>query len=151
MEDSFGQEQVFIADPEAGLAVIYYPANKSYMKMPAVGAVSPVGNDEAALKKIGRKTVLGRTRLNGYLCERFDLVYHNTFRGRMKVWWSLKLDFPILMIQEGGGSAGFRRELTNIEERPLSEDLFRLPPNSVEIKKPAQGFCGAGVCSFSIY
>ncbi|MEW5723114.1 MAG: hypothetical protein AB1896_08410 [Thermodesulfobacteriota bacterium] len=149
--DVFGQEQVLISNPGQGLTLLVYPKNKAYMRIPAVAAVSPIGDDEEGLRKIGTRKLLGREMKNGYQCDKYEVVFHNRLRGRMLVWVAEKLDYPILMIQVGGLASGLVRELRDIREEKLDDALFELPPGYELQKKPVQGFCGAGVCTISFY
>jgi hypothetical protein len=152
MVDTFGQKQILITGPGKGQTFMLYPETKAYMAIPAVAALSPVGQDEEALKKIGRRRLIGRETVNGYLCDKVEIVFHNTYRGKMILWVAQKLNYPIRMIQVDGPPVGaFSRELTNIEEGGVEDSLFRVPDDYRKIAKPVQGFCGAGVCTVSFY
>lgn len=152
MVDTFGQKQILITGPGMGQTFMLYPETKTYMALPAVAALSPVGQDDEALKKIGTRQLIGQENVNGYLCDKYEIVFHNKYRGRMIVWVARKLNYPIRMTQVDGPPVGaLHRELTNIEEGGVSDSLFKVPGDYREIKKPVQGFCGAGVCTVSFY
>lgn len=152
MVDAFGQKQILITSPGKGQTFMLYPETKAYMAIPAVAALSPVGQDEEALKKIGRRRLVGQESVNGYLCDKVEIVFHNTYRGKMILWVARKLNYPIRMIQVDGPPVGtFSRELTNIKEGAVEDSLFRVPDDYRKIAKPVQGFCGAGVCTVSFY
>jgi hypothetical protein len=152
MVDLFGQKQVLIADPGKGQTLMLYPETKMYMSIPAAAALSPVGENEEALKKIGTRRLIGQENVNGYLCDTYEIAFHNTYRGKMVVWIARKLNYPIRMIQVEGPPVGtINRELNSIKERRIDDSLFELPSDCRKVNKPVQGFCGAGVCSVSFY
>jgi len=152
MVDMFGQQQVLIADPGKGQTLMLYPETKMYMEIPAAAALSPVGENEEALKKIGTRRLIGQENVSGYLCDKYEIAFHNTYRGKMMVWIARKLNYPIRMTQVEGPPVGtMNRALNNIKERRIDDSLFELPGDYRKVKKPVQGFCGAGICSVSFY
>jgi hypothetical protein len=152
MVDMFGQKQVLIADPGKGQTLMLYPETKMYMAISAAAALSPVGENEEALKKIGTRRLVGQENVNGYLCDKYEIAFHNTYRGKMMVWIARKLNYPIRMTQVEGPPVGtINRELNSIKERRIDDSLFELPSDYRKVNKPVQGFCGAGVCSVSFY
>ena len=152
MVDLFGQKQVLIADPGKGQTLMLYPETKMYMEIPAAAALSPVGENEEALKKIGTRRLIGQENVSGYLCDKYEIAFHNTYRGKMMVWIARKLNYPTRMTQVDGPPVGtMNRELTSIKERRIDDSLFEVPGNYRKVTKPVQGFCGAGVCSVSFY
>ncbi|MCJ7640466.1 MAG: DUF4412 domain-containing protein [Desulfobacterales bacterium] len=152
MADLFGQKQVLIADPGKGQTLMLYPETKMYMAISAAAALSPVGENEEALKKIGTRRLVGQENVNGYLCDKYEIAFHNTYRGKMMVWIARKLNYPIRMTQVEGPPVGtINRELNSIKERRIDDSLFELPSDYRKVNKPVQGFCGAGVCSVSFY
>ncbi len=153
MVDLFGQKQVLIHGPGEGRTFMLYPDTKSYMAIPAAAALSPAGEDEEALEKIGTRRLIGQETVNGYLCDKYEIVFHNTYRGKMILWVARKLNIPIRMIQVDGPPVGaLNRELTNIKEGDVEDSLFRVPPDYRKVEKPAQGVCGSKVaCVISFY
>jgi hypothetical protein len=153
MVDVFGQKQVLIHGPGEGRTFMLYPDTKTYMAIPAAAALSPAGEDEEALKKIGTRRLIGQETVNGYLCDKYEIVFHNTYRGKMILWVARKLKMPIRMIQVDGPPVGaLNRELTNIKEGDVEDSLFRVPTDYRKVEKPAQGVCGSKVsCVISFY
>jgi hypothetical protein len=152
MKDTFGQKQVLISRPDKGQKTfMLYPQTRTYMRLPAVAVQSPVGQDEAELKKIGKKRLIGQENVEGYLCDKYEITYHNTYLGKMMVWVARKLNYPIQMIQVGGPpDNSFDRKLTNIREHKVSDTLFIIPDGYKQVKKP-QGDCRAGLCRISFF
>jgi hypothetical protein len=151
LTDPFGQKQVFVSTgSEKGKTFVLYPATKSYMLAPAAAALSPLGADEG-LEKIGTRRLLGQEWLQGYLCNKYEITFHNRYRGRLIQWIAVKLDYMIRFEPVDAPPGTPRRELRNIREEPVAESLFTLPVDYREVKKPVQGFCGAGVCTLEFY
>ncbi|NIM97696.1 MAG: DUF4412 domain-containing protein [candidate division Zixibacteria bacterium] len=151
--DVFGQKQILITGPGKGQTFILYPETRTYTPLPAATAQSPIGQDEEALKKIGIRRKIGQEDLNGYLCDKYEIAFHNKYRGKMIVWVARKLDYPIQMIQVDGPPIGaVDRKLTSIKEEDLDDSLFRVPDDYRRIKPPAQGGCGLNlVCTVKFY
>jgi hypothetical protein len=106
MVDLFGQKQVLIANPGKGQTLMLYPETKMYMEIPAAAALSPVGENEEALKKIGTRRLIGQENVSGYLCDKYEIAFHNTYRGKMMVWIARKLNYPIRITQVEGPRSG---------------------------------------------
>lgn len=152
MVDTFGQKQILIARPGKGQTFMLYPKTKTYIAVPAAAAMSPVGRNEDALKKIGTRRLIGQEKINGYFCYKYEIIFHNRYRGKMILWVARELNYPIRMIQVDGPPVGaLNRELTNIKEGGVKDSLFEIPGDYRKIKKPVQGFCGPGACTVSFY
>jgi hypothetical protein len=152
MEDTFGQKQILVSRPGKDQTFMLYPQSKGYMAFPATAVSLPVDPDEEAVKKIGTRTLIGQEELGGYLCDKYEIAFFNKYRGRMMVWVARKLNFPIQMIQVDGPPTGsLVRKLTNIKEERIDDSMFGVPEGYIKVNKPAQGFCGAGFCTVSLF
>jgi hypothetical protein len=151
MVDSFGQKQILISHPGQSKTFILYPETKTYVPLPAAAVRSPIGQDEEALKKIGSRRLIGQENIEGYLCDKYMITFHNKYLGKIIVWIARKLNYPIQVIQVDGPPVGsLSRKLTNIEEHRVKDSLFDLPTDYREVKKP-QGDCRAGMCRVSYF
>ena len=152
MEDAFGQEQILISRPGKDQTFMLYPKTKGYMAFPATAVLSPVNQDEETVKKNGGRKLIGQEDIEGYLCDKYEISFANKYRGRLIVWVARKLDYPIQMIQVDGPPTGsLSRKLTNIKEQRIEDSMFRVPEGYKKVNKPAQGFCGAGFCTVSLF
>jgi hypothetical protein len=152
MEDAFGQKQILVSRPGKDQTFMLYPQSKGYMAFPATAVRLPVDPDEEAVKKIGTRKLIGQEDIGGYLCDKYEIAFFNKYRGRMLVWVARKLNFPIQMIQVDGPPTGsLVRKLTNITEQRIDDSMFGVPEGYVKVNKPAQGFCGAGFCTVSLF
>jgi hypothetical protein len=152
MVDTFGQKQVLISRPAKDQKTfMLYPETKTYVRLPTVALQLPVGQNEEALKKIGKRRLVGQENVEGYLCDKYEITYYNKYRGKMIVWVARKLNFPIQMIQVGGPPGySLDRKLTNIKEHRVEDSLFTVPDGYKQVKKP-QGDCRAGLCRINFF
>lgn len=152
MEDAFGQKQILISRPGKDQTFMLYPKTKSYMAFPATAVLSPVDQDKEAAKKNGGRKLIGQEDIAGYLCDKYEIIFANKYRGKMIIWEARRLNYPIQMIQVGGPpTASVSRKLTNIKEQRIEDSMFRVPEGYKKVNKPAQGFCGAGFCKVSLF
>ena len=152
MEDVFGQKQILISRPGKNQTFMLYPKTRGYMTFPATAVMSPVAWDEEAAEKNGSRNLIGQEDIEGYLCDKYEIAFANKYRGRMIVWMARKLNYPIQMIQVDGPPTGsLRLKLTNIRELRIEDSKFRVPQDYKKVNKPAQGFCGAGFCTVSLF
>ena len=152
MEDAFGQKQILISQPGKDQTFMLYPKTKGYMAFPATAVRSPVTRDGQAMEKNGGRNLIGQEDIEGYLCDKYEIAFANKYRGRMIVWVARKLNYPIQMIQVDGPPTGsLRRKLTNIKEQRIEDSMFSIPEGYKKVNKPAQGFCGAGFCTVSLF
>ncbi len=152
MEDVFGQKQILISRPGKDQTFMLYPKTKGYMAFPATAVRSPVTQNEEVIEKNGSRKMIGQEDIEGYLCDKYEIAFANKYRGKMIVWVARKLNYPIQMIQVDGPPTGsLRRKLTNIKEQHIEDSMFRVPQGYKKVNKPAQGFCGAGFCTVSLF
>ncbi|UCD82340.1 MAG: DUF4412 domain-containing protein [Desulfobacterales bacterium] len=152
MVDPFGQQQVLISRPGKDQTFMLYPKTKGYMAFPATAALSPLEQDPKAMQDNDRRRLLGQETVEGYVCDKYEIAFKNTYRGKLLVWVARKLDYPIQMVQVDGPPTGvLSRKLTNINEQRIEDSMFRVPAGYKKISKPVQGFCGAGFCTVSLY
>lgn len=147
MVDAFGQQQILISQPGPHKTFMLYPKTKGYMAFPATAALSPLERAEGATRRL-----VGEEKVEGYLCDKYEIAFPNAYRGKLMVWVARELDYPIQMIQiHGPPGNSLNRKLTHIQERRIEDAMFDVPADYKQVKKPVQGFCGAGICTVSLY
>ena len=76
--------------------------------------------NKAQIKSLGKETV------NGYVCEKYQYIYHDTSMGTVTQWFSKKLNYAIKA--EHKSSAGYMlTEYKNIKEGKVENSLFEVP------------------------
>jgi len=108
------------------------PAQKTYTEMPGMG--KQIGelslNDprvQDMLKKLGELKPAGTETVNGYVCDKYALVYHEKAMGTQYQWIAQKLNVPI-KIEHQGSRFSMLIEYKNINEGQIPDSLFELPP-----------------------
>jgi outer membrane lipoprotein-sorting protein len=76
--------------------------------------------DKAETKFLGKETV------NGYVCDKYQYIYHDTSMGTSTQWVSKK--FNCVIKSEYKSSAGYMlTEYKNIKEGNVQDSLFEIP------------------------
>ncbi len=92
-------DNTIIIDPSRDKAYILDKEEKIYYEMPQMAAMAQLGMNQAQLDEeianIADKKQIGTEKVNGYECEKYEIVYHDTNLGKMTQWYSKKLDYPI--------------------------------------------------------
>ncbi len=122
-----GQRIVTILHREKGVIWNLMPEEKMYMEMPFLekGDMT-VPQMEEELEKMAEKKYLGKEKVSGYVCEKYQYIYHDKSSGMLTQWVSKKLNYPIKLKHQGSNWHMYI-ELRNIKEQSLSDSLFEIP------------------------
>jgi len=125
---------VTIALPDVGKSLMLQQANKIYMEMPIDAASSIPHMSETDFEKIAHKQPLGNEKINGYDCDKYEIIYHDTSMGTLIQWISKRLNYPIKMIYNGP-QGDLVTEYRKIKEGGVKNSLFQVPAgyNKMEI------------------
>jgi len=85
------------------------------------------GPMEAQIKRLGTETV------KGYKCDKYLFTFKNKEMGTMTQWFSIKLGYPIKIINTSDIMGEVITELQNIKKASVRDDLFIVPPDYQEI------------------
>jgi len=112
------------------------PEQKMYFEMqtPEAGIVK---TDEV-LDKIADKKHMGTEKVNGYKCDKYEIIYHDRSLGKMSQWFSKKLNYPIKIIYNGP-QGEMVVEYKNIKQGKVDSSLFEIPPGYEKMKIPGMG------------
>jgi len=123
-----GNKMVHIMLPEENKTIILMTEEKMYMEMVAAykPSSSPSSNKED-LEKVATLKQLGTETINGYLCDTYQVIFHDKNQGTMTQWYSEKLNFPIKMISQGP-QGEVVTEYQNIKEGTVPDSSFLIPP-----------------------
>lgn len=133
-----GGAVVNIVLPDEGKALMLRPKEKMYMEMSAnASAAVSSAPDEDWEKKATRKH-LGTENMNGYLCDKYEIIYHDKSMGKTTQWISPKLSYPIKMVHQGQQGEVIT-EYKNIKENGISDSLFQVPAGYQKMQIPSTG------------
>jgi len=131
------EKMIIIMDLEQGFQWMLMPDMKMYMKTkiqakgkgfrPENFVGMQQGQMEAQLKRLGTETVAG------YKCEKYLLTFKNKQMGTMTQWFSIKLSYPIKMVNKSDMMGEVITELQNIKKASIRDDLFIVPSGYQEM------------------
>lgn len=135
-----GNTMVHIMLPEEKKTIMLMTKEKMYMEMTA--ANNPPSSDKEELEKVATLEQLGTETINGYLCDKYQVIFHDKNQGTMTQWYSKKLNFPIKMISKSPHGEVVT-EYQNIKEGPVPDSSFIIPPGYKQM--PMAGMGGHGM------
>lgn len=130
-----GGPVVTIALPDAGKSLMLQTGSKMYMEM-SIDAFSSIPNmTETDFEKIADKNHLGSEKINGYDCDKYEIIYHDSSMGKLTQWFSKRLNYPIKMIFKGPQGEVIT-EYKQIKEGSIKDSLFQVPAGYQKIDIP---------------
>ncbi|MBN1766075.1 MAG: discoidin domain-containing protein [Sedimentisphaerales bacterium] len=126
LAEPVGPNLVVIVDPTANKTRVLVPKYKMYMELPTDDSMSQMNDPfqavEAMLKYYSIKDD-GTEEVLGYECNRQLIHYED--QQIMHRFNAQKLGFPIML--KYLGQDDMYTELSNIKEKPISDDMFAIP------------------------
>ena len=119
-----GQKGVMIVRMDKEVIWHLMPEERMYMEMTFGKEHSAVFDKE--LEKIATKKYLGKEKVHGWVCDKYEIIYHDKSMGTATQWFSKRLNFPIKMEFSSPYGQGIT-EYKNIREKRLSDSLFEIP------------------------
>jgi hypothetical protein len=128
---------IMITRPEKKVAWVINPTNKTYMELKgnAVPDLSTLA-DAKVPKEVGTRKLVGKEKVNGYLCDKYALVFKDKKMGTQYQWVSTKLKAPLKM-EHVTNNISMKLEFKNIKEGKVAASLFELPTGYKKIELPA--------------
>lgn len=132
-------DSTVIMDPGQNKAYVLDKEENIYYEMPQMAAMATLGMNRTQLDeeiaKIADKKQIGTEEINGYLCEKYEITYHDANLGTMIQWYSKKLDYPIKMVYQSP-LGEMTTEYKNIKTGGVSDSIFELPAGYKKISFP---------------
>lgn len=135
MEEN-GQQMFIVVNNETKTTKVFMPSEKMYMEMKSDDMKS-LSNDvfqslEAQKKKYETKS-LGKESVNGYECEKFQVLIDGS--PVSTYWQSPEIEYPIKVIS--GDKQNMVMELKNIEKGDVDDAMFKVPAGFTKMEMPA--------------
>jgi hypothetical protein len=134
------EKMITIMDLDQGFQWILMPESKMYLKTkiqvkgkgfsPENFVGMQQGPMAAQLKRMGTETV------EGYKCDKYLLTFKNKQMGTMTQWFSIKLSYPVKMVNKSDMMGEIITELQNIKKTSVRDDLFLIPSDYQEMPSP---------------
>jgi hypothetical protein len=135
MEEN-GQQMFIVVNNETKTTKVFMPSEKMYMEMKSDDMKS-LSNDvfqslEAQKKKYETKS-LGKESVNGYECEKFQVMIDGS--PVSTYWQSPEIEYPIKVIS--GDKQNMVMELKNIEKGDVDDAMFKVPAGFTKMEMPS--------------
>lgn len=134
------EKMITIMDLDRGFQWMLMPDSKMYMKTrtqakgkgfrPENFVGMQQGPMEAELKRMGTETVMG------YKCDKYLFIFKDKQMGTMTQWFSIKLGYPIKIVNQTDMMGEVTTELQNIKKTRIRDDLFIVPSDYREMSQP---------------
>ena len=128
-------KQVIILRLDKGVTWSLMPENKMYMEMPGVGKEATDPEIEKKIKDMAEKKSLGKEKINGYVCEKYQYIYHDKSLGILTQWFSKRLNYPI-KTEYKAAAYQMLTEYKNIKEGRIADSLFEIPSGYQKMQLP---------------
>lgn len=136
------QKMIMISRPDKKVAWMIYPTQKTYMEMTGKVPDAKALASQALPKGMGTSKLVGKEKVNGYLCDKYVVTSTGKGAGTLTQWISPKLGVPVKMVQTGGKQTT-TIELKNIKEGGVANSLFAPPKGYKKTEMPGmQGMPG---------
>jgi len=136
------EKMIMISRPDKKIAWMIYPTQKTYMEMTGKVPDAKALANQAVPKGMGTRKLVGKEKVNGYLCDKYVVTSTGKGAGTLTQWISPKLGVPVKMAQSGGNHP-MMIEFKNIKEGGVANSLFAPPKGYKKTEMPAmQGMPG---------
>lgn len=128
-------KQVVILRLDKGVTWTLMPENKMYMEISAIGKEATDPEIEEKIKGMAEKKSLGKEKVNGYVCEKYQYIYHDKSLGVLTQWLSKRLNYPI-KTEYKAEAYNMVTEYKNIKEERIPDSLFEIPSGYQKMQLP---------------
>jgi hypothetical protein len=136
------QKTTLISRPAQKIAWMLDPVHKTYIEMKGNVPDAKALADQAMPKGTGPRKLVGKEKVNGYLCDKYVATSTGKVPSTFTAWVSPKLGVPVKMTQTGGKQTT-TIELKNIKEGRVADSLFAPPQGYKKQEMPTrQGMRG---------
>lgn len=118
-----GQKSISIGNIAEKVVWALDPASKTYFEFRGSQAQAP-GSAEVDKEVVKEIRKLGMETIQGYPCEKTQVVYKDPAMGVMTMWFSQKLGVALRMEYPNNSMT---TEYRNIREGPQADSLFKIP------------------------
>ena len=136
--DMMGQKMSNITRMDKNVTWNVQHSTMMYIEMPIPPESAQAIQPDEELKKIAVKKKIGSETINGYKCDKYEIIYHDKGMGSMIQWFSRKLNFPIKIIYHGP-QGDMSTEYKNIQSGNVKESIFEVPQGFQKMSIPAMG------------
>jgi len=138
--DIEGQKQVSIMDPATKKVILLMPDMHAYMEMQTppnqldTAALSQVAPDQGQWRTVGTETI------DGWACEKRELISKDKSGGEVTAWFATKLNYPIKIVHKDKDVSEVLYK--NIKQSPVDAALFAVPAGYQMMAMPGMPMMG---------
>jgi len=131
------EKMITIMDLDKGFQWMLMPDSKMYLKTevqakgqgfrPENFVGIQQGPTAAQIERLGTETIMG------YACDKYVFTFENKQMGTMTQWFSIKLGYPIKIVNKTDMMGEITTELHNIKTESVQDDLFNVPSDYREM------------------
>ena len=136
--DMMGQKTSMITRMDKNVTWNVQHGTMMYIEMPIPPESAQTLQPDEELKKIAVKKKIGSETVNGYRCDKYEIIYHDKRMGTMIQWFSRKLNFPIKIVYYGP-QGETSTEYKNIQSGNVKDRIFEVPQGFQKMSMPAMG------------
>jgi hypothetical protein len=111
---------------------------KMYFEMPIPPESDVALRPDEELAKIAVKKKIGSETINGYACDKYEIIFNDKSKGKIEQWVSRKLNFPIKIVYHGPAGV-MTTEYYNIQSGSVDSSLFEVPRGFQKMSVPTMG------------
>lgn len=130
-----GMKQVIILRLDRGVTWNLMPDQRMYMEIQGTGKGATDPEIDNKIKDMAEKKSLGKEKVGGYVCEKYQYIYHDKSSGVLTQWHSKKLGYPI-KTEYKAPAYHTLIEYKNINEKRLPNSLFEIPSGFQKMQLP---------------
>lgn len=139
IKDESGQAMASIVDLKARKMIQLMPAEKMYIELPLGDEAATWAADSKTQQQYYEMKHVGSETVNGYACDKYELIPKQAGLERSTTWIAKKLGYPIRTVGKG-----FSMDLKNIKEGTQPAALFQVPAGYQRMTMPGFGTGGHG-------
>jgi outer membrane lipoprotein-sorting protein len=133
-----GGSMVTIALPDQHKSIVLMPAQKMYMESITTPAQEAPKVGDRDLEQRATVKQLGTEEVNGYKCEKYEIIPRDASAGKITQWVSKELSYPLKSVHQGPQGEA-TTEYQNIKQGGVADSLFQIPPGYQKMQMPGMG------------
>ncbi len=128
-----GMRQISIIRQDKKVVWNLMPQQMAYMEMPLRPEQSLAS--EKDLDKAGAKKYLGKEKVGGFTCKKYQVIPEDPPGIKHVVWIATELDYPI-KVQTEMNTGTIVMELKNIKKKKIPDSIFQIPEGYEKMNMP---------------
>ncbi len=129
------EKLVMILRLDKGVTWTLMPEDKMFMEIPGIGKEATDPEIEKKIKDMAEKKSLGKEKVSGYVCEKYQYIYHDKSLGILTQWLSKRLNYPI-KTEYKAPAYYMLTEYKSIKEERIPDSLFEIPSGYQKMQIP---------------